>query len=139
MQHPMILPPVAQRESYTQQVSLKIGISLEQKFTDIARQRNTHINNVYREALVKYTSVPDNTQDVTVLTQRIQQLEAENSTLREFAVSVPSPAQVAYDAFANETVIAAIRDIAERIENADIDYSAEAVLQQFISHIPQLP
>lgn len=136
-------PPPSHRESFTQQVSLKIGVSLEEKFIVLARQRNLHINHVFRDALVQYISAPDTAaQDhsqLTVMAQRLAQLEAENNVLRQHAAPVLSANQIAYAAFENERVIAAVRDIAERVENADIEYTADAILEQFVSFIPPQP
>ncbi len=139
---PSQLPSVSHRESYTQQVSLKIGVSLEQQYMNVARQRGMHVNHVYREALVSFVASPQPAQDspqVTELTQRLSQLEAENALLRQNVAPVLSPTQEAYKAFENELVIAAVRDIAERVENADIEYTADAILEQFVSFIPPQP
>lgn len=137
---PPLPNPNAPRESYTQQVSLKIGISLEQKFLRLAQMRATHVNNIFREALAQFVANPQDTHSTAPeLLSRLQALEAENQQLRQLIPAPLSAEQIAYDAFCNPTVIEAIRDIAQRVENADIDLDAEAILHQFMTFIPQIP
>lgn len=138
---PALPNPPAPRESYTQQVSLKIGVSLEQKFIRLAQQQSTHINNIFRQALIQFVDElqPTPSPNAPDLLQRLQELEAQNQQLR---LQIPPPLsaeQIAYDAFSNPLVIEAIRDIAQRVENADIELDAESILHQFMTFIPQIP
>lgn len=138
---PALPNPPAPRESYTQQVSLKIGVSLEQKFIRLAQQQHTHINNIFRQALIQFVDEthPTPSPNAPDLLPQLQALEAENQQLRQLIPKPLSAEQIAYDAFSNPTVIEAIRDIAQRVENADIDLDAEAILHQFMTFIPQIP
>ncbi len=85
------------RDPYTQQVSLKIGATLERFFTELAQQTGVHVNIIYRDALTHFSQQLNaaeriNQQElIRGQDKKIVHLEEE---LRSLRLSV-QPAQVA--------------------------------------------
>lgn len=85
------------RDPYTQQVSLKIGATLERFFTELAQQTGVHVNIIYRDALTHFSQQLNaaeriNQQEVIRgQDKKIVHLEEELRSLRLSA----QPAQVA--------------------------------------------
>lgn len=85
------------RDPYTQQVSLKIGASLERFFTELAQKTGVHVNIIYRDALTHFSQQLNaaeriNQQEVIRgQDKKIVHLEEELRSLRLSA----QPAQVA--------------------------------------------
>ncbi len=85
------------RDPYTQQVSLKIGATLERFFTELAQQTGVHVNIIYRDALTHFSQQLNaaeriNQQElIRGQDKKIAHLEEELRSLRLSA----QPAQVA--------------------------------------------
>lgn len=118
--HPLL------NESNIELLSLKIGPTLKLLIAETAKKNQFNVNIFVRNILA----------------------EAVQPTVEKQIVVASSPAPVAppqpqlsevektYSAFENETVMRAIQSVAQGIDNASIECTAEAILEHFISFCP---
>lgn len=154
----------AVRDSFTQQVSVKIGITLDRFYTDLVHETGIPVNTLYREALSRFALDPctheEYLQKQAQASQnelRIRELEAELSHYRRTPLSpgiaLPQEHQPAViktmvepedspeeiqSAFADQRVMDTFVKLAHLIETHQIDHEQQVIVQHFTTLCPHV-
>lgn len=107
------------RESYTQTIAFKAGISLEKFYLQKAFELDVPVANLYREALLKFSLAPN-------FQNQLQETRSEKT-----------PDERALEAFANERVTLAMRKLAESVEKGTVPPKSYDMLTYFLTFCPQ--
>jgi hypothetical protein len=139
--------PTLARESYTQTIAFKAGLSLEKFYLQKASELGVPVANLYREALLKFSLAADvqnqlqETVDLSIANTRIRQLEEEVHQLRLQALPLlrteKTPNERALEAFANERVTLAMRKLAESVEKGTVLPKSYEMIHYFLTFCPQ--